>query len=422
MHFHRLGARTLVSTAFLPPLAIAATLTASSAAAAETASASCGSPVPHPRTGACAPRSPSGATVRAAARKIRMAERKECWCWHFVRPEGLADDSALTGISAPSRTTGWTVGHAGSTPLALRWTGARWQRTALPLPDRTRLNAISATSARDAWIVGTDAGGQARTFHWDGRHWLSGALPASGGKPISAAHVTGFTPTDTWAVGSTNGFAGTMAAAWHHDGRGWTITPTRSAPGSTLNAVAAGASGDAWAVGTAGTRQLLLHWDGHTWTPADPPQAAALATPTGVAAVAPGNVWAVGTTPSGAPMVERWDGRAWTVVPAPLPSNAGAASGPRIANGATAVVPDGDKGVWISGSDAVSRPYMAHYDGTTWDVSRLPLPDASRGVVASISALTHVPGTREVRAAGSFRAPNDSSAHALTWTNAPRPR
>ncbi|RMI46948.1 hypothetical protein EBO15_04805 [Actinomadura harenae] len=364
----------------------------------------------------------------AARPNARTPHRRECRCWRFVRPEGLPGETALTGISAPSSRTGWAVGRAGTVPLALRWTGTRWRRTPLPLPDRTALGAISAVSANDAWIVGSSADGGARTAHWSGRRWTPGTLPASGGKPISARGVAARAPGDVWAVGSTGGFAGTMAVTWHFDGRSWTVAPTGSAPGSALNAVAADAPDDAWAVGTAGDRQLLLRWDGRSWISTSPPRQAAEATPSAVAAASPTNVWAVGTTPSGAALVEHWDGHVWSVVPAPLPASgrpAGARAG-RVAGtplGATAVVTDGQEGVWISGADAASRPYLAHAGGTSWEVSRPPLPVAGSGRTSgTISALALVPGTPEVRAAGTFSTPNGSPAQALTWTNTPRPR
>ncbi|MEV5569081.1 hypothetical protein AB0L06_03470 [Spirillospora sp. NPDC052269] len=393
-------------------------LAARSTAIAGTASCP---PNPRPHTGSCAP------TSGSAARPNTRAHRKqECRCWRFVRPEGLTGETALTGISAPSSGTGWAIGRAGTAPLALRWTGARWRRTPLPLPEGTGLAAISAVSANDAWVVGTSADGDARTVHWNGRHWTPGALPASGGRPISARGVTERAPGDVWAVGSTGGFAGTMAAAWHFNGRTWTVTPTGSAPGSTLNAVAANAADDAWAVGSTGTRQLLLHWNGRSWAATTPPQSAPDATPSAVAADSANNVWAVGATSTGAPLVEHWDGRGWSIVSAPLaaPGRTAARIGlPEAAGGATAVVSDGRDGVWISGADAGSRPYLAHYRGTSWDVSRPPSPKAgSGGTFAEIRGLALVPGTPEVRAAGAFRTPGDTRSQALTWTNTPRPR
>ncbi|MEV4253678.1 hypothetical protein AB0J52_10975 [Spirillospora sp. NPDC049652] len=429
MIFQRHRARTIALTAFPPSLAAAAlttTLTApATATGAETASCRAGA---LSQFGACvtpvsparAASSPVTSTTRRAHRATRL---NECWCWRFLRPEGLTGESSLTGISAPSAKSGWAVGRLGSAPLALRWTGTRWRRTPLPLPDGTRLSAVSAGSAHDAWIVGSSADGTARTAHWNGRHWTPSALPGAGGRPILANHVAVRARSDVWAVGSSNGFAGTMAVAWHFDGRKWTVTPTRSAPGSTLNAVAADAPNDAWAVGSGGNGQLLLHWTGRSWTPTAPPRSAPSGPLSGVVALAPDNVWAVGSGPSGAPFVEHWDGRGWALVPTPLSGPPGGrTASPQGTDGTAAIVSDGARGVWISGTGAGSRHYLAHYDGAAWDVSRPPLPGASAGASASISALTRVPGTREVRAAGAVGRADGSPPTALTWTNTPRPR
>ncbi|MCP2335312.1 hypothetical protein [Actinomadura rupiterrae] len=515
MTFQRRSARAITITAFLPPLAAAAVTSAPYAQAAEAATArfhettpcgtvpagssrtsrldvqqSCGSPDRTTPGGTGRAETPGSAeaklpgapgsasagsgtawtgvdvTVRSEG-AARPGWADETCCWRYVRPDGVTGESVLTGISAPSPNAGWAVGRAGNAPLVLSWTGTRWRREAPPLRDRTRLSAVSSRSADDAWIVGSGDNGYARAVHWNGRSWVSYVLPAAGGTPIIAKSVSERAPGDVWAVGSANGFAGTMAVAWHFDGRTWRVTPTHAGPGSALNAVSADASDDAWAVGTEGSRQLLLHWDGHTWKATKPPVSAVDATPSAVTAHARNNVWVVGRTQAGAPLVEHWNGRVWTVVPSPVPKPGRitkAAKRPptpqpgknrrsnEVVTGATGVVSDGAGGIWISGTDADLMPYLAHYTGKTWRVSRppLPTPDGPRiqagnrtatapsnetgdtagtgagyrssGASGTASGLALVPGTREVRIAGAFGGLADAPTHALTWTNAPRPR
>jgi hypothetical protein len=186
-----------------------------------------------------------------------------------------------------------------------------------------------------------------------------------------------------------------------------------------------------WAVGVAGTtppRQLLLHWDGKSWTAARAPEPPAESELTDVTMVSGGNVWAVGGTTSATaapppprttryssvqppsndsrPLAEHWDGRAWRVMPPPA-----------IDGEFYSVAGDGASGVWAAGQRADGSALLAHWDGRGWDISRPPTPDG-RGP-AAVWAITRVRGTSYLWAVGPVDGP---IYQALTWTNAPRPR
>src|SRR4051794_6711392 len=76
---------------------------------------------------------------------------------------------------------------------------------------------------------------------------------------------------DAWAVGTTStDFDPRHGAALieHWNGSTWTQLPSPVGAGSILSAVTARSASDAWAVGgvTTGdfvTKTLILHWDGH---------------------------------------------------------------------------------------------------------------------------------------------------------------
>ena len=133
--------------------------------------------------------------------------------------------------------------------------------------------------------------------------------------------------------------------------------PPESGPTTNnLTAVAARSASDVWAVGTYATdgtegfpdEPLVLHRDGPTWTivPAQPLPASG-----GFNGVAIGSgihsddVWAVGSFRSGdalRPVVERWDGEAWTLESG-VPDTAAALQ-------AVATAPNG--AIWSVGSTA----------------------------------------------------------------------
>src|SRR3954453_11302631 len=138
--------------------------------------------------------------------------RAECDCWRFVRPSGVTADSALGEVTAPAYTTAWATGSRGSRPLLMTWNGHECRDTPLDIPQDTLLEGVSATSPKDAWIVGFNPHGTPLAVHWGGRTWRPAPFPKLG--PSFPQAVDARTNQDAWSVGSTSGFAGTQAAVW----------------------------------------------------------------------------------------------------------------------------------------------------------------------------------------------------------------
>ncbi|MEO5878266.1 MAG: hypothetical protein ABIS86_18600 [Streptosporangiaceae bacterium] len=323
----------------------------------------------------------------------------ECGCWRFVRPTG----STLGEVTAPAANAAWATGSRGSRPALLAWNGRQWRDSPLAVPSTTILEGVSASSRKNAWVVGFDPWGVALAAHWNGRAWKKVPFPKAG--PTFLRAVDSRTTEDTWAVGSTSGFAGSQAAVWHWNGAAWKTTPARSPLGSELSAVSAVSATQAWAVGTQGKNPLILRWDGRTWAPSPTPKIEGEATLTDVA-----GTWAVGTSFAGTekPLALHWDGRAWAVSPVPGTG--------RLAS----VAEDGRGGVWAAGETSDGRATLAHWNGRFWDLSSAPSPlgeeEETLTGPSSVWGLAHVPGTAALWAVGTAR------NAAMTWTNAPRPR
>jgi len=185
----------------------------------------------------------------------------------------------------------------------------------------------------------------------------------------------------------------------------WTAV-AGSQPAATMTHRVAGMAAlsatDVWAVGwinvTPPSRRvfaqpLIEHWDGVAWTAQSAP------TPTdrntylfSVTAVSASDIWAVGAmTPEGAttlsvlqPLTLHYDGSAWSQVTVPVV----AGESPRaLLSSVTAAGPDN---VWAAGGDGAAG-LVLHWNGTTW--ASVGVPTAS-GVVRdaidwnSISAVT----------------------------------
>jgi hypothetical protein len=235
--------------------------------------------------------------------------------WTQVPSPSPTGGSYLTGVAAVSPTSAWAVGYSNpSAPvkaLIEHWDGTSWNQVPSPSPDDSALFAVAATSATDAWAVGS-AGGTALILHWDGTSWSQVPSPNPAGGYLSGVAAT--SATDAWAVGSAGG--NTLILHW--DGTSWSQVPSPNPAGGVLTAVAATSTTNAWAVGHTGIKTgktLILRWDGSGWTRVPSPNSAYVLW--GVAATSATSAWAVGGTSNpNSPQVEtlvvHWNGTTWS--------------------------------------------------------------------------------------------------------------
>ncbi len=202
---------------------------------------------------------------------------------------------------------------------------------------------------------------------------------------------------------------------------------------ATLGAVTAPSTGTAWAIGSRGSRPLLLRWSGDRWRgvrvplPADTLLTGVSATPSAgwivgygadgtprtarwtgttwqpgrlpstgaafpraVAGRTPTDAWAVGSTAAGSAMTWHWDGKAWHPLPVDDPSD--------VSSALAAVDARSSSDVWAVGGRGAfpPRPLVLHYDGTAWTPRPLP-PQQGEVSLADVAA----PAPNDVWIAGS---------------------
>jgi hypothetical protein len=286
----------------------------------------------------------------------------------------------LNGVVVRSPCDAWAVGLAMTTPdegnkgpprtLIAHWDGGRWTQTPSPSPgDQAELTAVAATSATNAWAVGSfeppNGGSQTLIEHWDGTSWTQVASPSPGdGDELTAVAAT--SATNAWAVGrffSAEGVSQTLIEHW--DGVSWTQIASPS-PGTLT-----GVLGIGWAVGwqfvsPATVQPVIEHWDGRKWSvvPSADLGPGGTGTLAAVAATSPTNIWAVGSSPSGGTgsdnqmLIEHYDGTSWTLSARPGHGNL------------LGVAVTGAGDAWAVGDTAnpgsAGLPLIEHYDGTTW--------------------------------------------------------
>ncbi len=253
-------------------------------------------------------------------------------------------------------------------PLLEHWNGSAWTASTAAGANGF-ITGIAAVGPNDVWAVGDST---VPMQHWDGVAWSPVAIPLpAGGRSAALSAISALSPADVWAVGRyVKGSTHTLIEHWN--GSAWTRVPSPDDPsgGSTyLRAVAGRAPNDVWAVGYAfgpsGEQPIIEHWNGGAWSVVPSP-----AFPSGendlfgVAAPAQDDAWAVGMIgPPGSwtGVIERWNGSTWSV----WEKLAVAPSG---LFGVHAVSPDD---VWVVGHGS-DRPLVVHWDGAAWNAAVTP--------------------------------------------------
>jgi hypothetical protein len=230
----------------------------------------------------------------------------------------------------------------------------------------------------------------------------TGTLDRTSGSPVPGRlySVSAISARDVWAVGGTNWFSPTNTLAQHWNGTSWVQVSTPSpAGGGYFNAVTARSPREAWAVGLAGpgpgvpssTVPLIEHWNGTAWTvrkdqaPADGGEFAA------VAATSASDAWAVGWTGPASEgtgqrtLIEHWNGRTWTRVPSPnLPGSTAS-----VLNGVTAI---SSRNAWAVGYAVAGGSYRTltmFWNGRHWTIVPSPAPGGDAAFHGVAATWTH---------------------------------
>lgn len=280
--------------------------------------------------------------------KRTLTERYDGNAWTIVPSPNHPQDtlSVLQAVSAASAGDVWAVGvsHDGTLPsrtLIQHWDGTRWSIVPSPSPD-TQLNelrGVAALAANDAWAVGYRGGTHTETpletliLHWDGVAWSQVASPNVAGGANELNAIAALAADDIWAVGS----AGGSALAMHWNGSAWSVVYVKPHAGLSqerLTAIAGAGANDLWAVGDGRgffsnrSAATLRHWDGVHWTLKVCRAASASNPPPDYEGGGP-DAYFTGVSAAASddvwavgvsgsgPMILHWNGEAWTTVTHP---------------------------------------------------------------------------------------------------------
>jgi hypothetical protein len=325
------------------------------------------------------------------------------------------DAASPAGIAAPGRDSAWSIWNgctwpcdsATPPPVVRHWNGRQW--AAIPARDLHGLSAIAVTarSARDAWLFGSFPDAKAPdgtiegALHWNGTAWTRRAVPDWLIK-INGSGDIDLYPADlgrggTW-VFSLGGYVGETAAfaGRYHNGR-WTKMRLPGVP----NSAAALSANNVWVLGYVlahPSRSVLMHWNGKRWTTTGLPRQSVAGEAGALVATGPRDLWMswFPTKPGAQGYLLHWAGGRWSKVRPP----AGASGGPAVSDGAG--------GWWGSGFAAGKKrvQLFVHWHAGRWTITKVPNGTHEPG---NVDELALIGGTRSVWATGNVFGPGDGT-------------
>jgi hypothetical protein len=295
-------------------------------------------------------------------------------------PNPTPNYDGFTAVSAISAGEGWAVGYTyRQGPLVAHWTAGHWTRVAVTGMDQwDTLNSVSTESATDAWAVGYRYVSGSSTvpiiWHWDGVSWNKAASPNGHMPDTELTKVSATSATNAWAVGTTsnpnvNPYGDNYPArafVLHWNGTTWSrVSVPSPRPFRThIRAVSASSARNAWAIGAyygKKQHQLLLRWNGTSWSQVPGPKLSALWLLRDITAVAKRDAWATGEWyPHGGSarktLTLHWNGIRWTKVASPSPP-----PDPR----PWSIDADAADDAWVVGWHGL-RVLTMHWNGRRW--------------------------------------------------------
>lgn len=257
---------------------------------------------------------------------LRWNGRK--WVRAGFRSFGAEVNVDLNAVSARSRRDAWIVGFTNdpsngvTKSVAARWNGSSWRVVPVPRPGNPSfLDDVSVVSVKDAWAVGNYCAARCgRTgeishgmiVHWNGRKWSTVRVPV---KTTDIGDVTALSATDAWATGDFQSGHSFVTVILHWNGKRW--SSVRGVPRVVPQALAFGAQDDGW--GAAG--RVSIRWNGTRWHRVTIPGPLTISF-AGASAAGRSDVWIVGdycpparcsgTSDVTDTLTMHWNGRSWT--------------------------------------------------------------------------------------------------------------
>ncbi len=154
----------------------------------------------------------------------------------------------LYGVQILAEDDIWASGANGT---VIRWDGAAW--TVLPTGSTRHFYRLLVLADDDVYVCGS----LGTLMHYDGASWTTIPPPAWAGSDLQS--MWAFDPTTLWITGSIG-----VLARYHVDTGVWEQLASGTA--EPLYSIWGAAPDDIWVAGGVASGDVLLHWDGTSWT------------------------------------------------------------------------------------------------------------------------------------------------------------
>ena len=309
--------------------------------------------------------------------------------WRKVFSKHYGPSRAYSGyeqVVATSAGNAWAIGTAdesGATAaqnVAVHWNGKAWKSATLPATAQGYVTGASAPAPGSVWAV-TNEGA---LLHYNGSKWTAKKFPGTG----ELTGVTALSPSNVWVFGG-GGFTGGLGT-WHFDGKNWKQWKTGNAVG--LERASAVSASSIWAIGgVLASDSAIDHFAGKAWHLVSAKALQGLQFMS-IKAFSDRSVWvtAINNTTSAGYLLH-YNGTRWTKITAP--------KGIQL----TSLASDGRGGLWFAGGVVgTNKAYFVHRSaGGTW---------ATSGASGAVEGLTAIPGASGLWAVGALRQANGGSA------------
>ena len=315
------------------------------------------------------------ATARTSVAVLHVAAIR-----HYGPP---ANASGFSVIIATGARQAWAFGGTNpggpSTPIAALWNGTTLTPSTLPRGLTGFINEASSPAANDVWAAGQFG---RYVLHWNGKGWRVARQWRSG----QITGLTAINARDVWIFGTTTDGSRTVGT-WHFDGTTW--SPASGAAGSLYRASAL-SQNDIWAIGANSGADVILRYDGHTWSRVRTGPSLNGIEPEDILAVSNRDVWVAGTVTSRGdlPHLEllHWNGSHWSRLPTGLAAWAG-----RLAVG-----PNGDVLLTATPANASATGLIVHASSRGWGSAMV----VAGGMASGVSDVALAPQSGSLWATG----------------------
>ena len=290
----------------------------------------------------------------------------------------VPDVGRLSALSVTGADDGWALGDKG----LLHWDGASWSSVALPRGSYVSLSAsgpnnVWVAGTRPGPMVGHNSRGLSSIVaHYDGTHWTVMHPPNPGTRDNYLEGIVAQSPTDVWAGGYSDDLGKRAPEAesltMHWNGRRWSVVRSPN-PSHSLNVIWSMGSDDAggvWALGhyRASDRHLhalAMRWNGRSWLTANL-HGRSTWSGQAVGGTSSGPTWFVGSPATSSFAIARCiETTCDTVV-----------TRTAFSQSAWSVFAASIDDAWVAGVAWANRstPLVEHWDGSAWSSMSFPDP------------------------------------------------